>query len=251
MTDVAIIGCGPAGLLAAHAVWQAGHTPHIYSDQAVPSPVHGGVYLHQRIPGVHLDDIPDGRVTFRKMGKAEGYATKVYGHAQAPTSWERLAVGQHPAWRLATTYGALWASWGETVQVLAVGPQQAAALAANYPVVLNSAPLHHLCYGGHQFPERPVWYLDTAPPWVGWNVMVYNGDLRTRWFRTSAVFGHRLTEYPCEVDGARVGRKVLLTDCTCHPDIIRIGRWGEWRPGVLLHHAYLQAKIAAEGLDAV
>jgi hypothetical protein len=248
MTTVAIIGCGPAGLLAAHAVVRAGHTPAIYSDKAVPSPVYGGVYLHTAIPGLHDPAKPDGQVLFRKLGTAEGYAAKVYGTTRANTSWEVLGAGPHPAWALAPAYEALWGLYGAGVMVQAVDAGVAATMAATFPVVLSSAPLPRLCAYLHNFPERPVWYLDRTPGWVGWNVMVYNGHMDQPWFRASAVFGHRLTEYPMQVPGARVGRKVLPTDCTCHPRIIRIGRWGEWRPGVLLHHAYEQARIAAGGL---
>lgn len=249
MSEVAIIGCGPAGLLAAHAVTQVGHKPVLFSDRARPSPVHGGVYLHRAIPGIHKQDArPDGWVMFQKQGTAEGYATKVYGHPQAPTSWLRLRAGRHPAWALAPAYEQLWGAYGAAVQTLVIEQHLASLLADMYPLVLSSAPLHRLCEEDHQFPERHVWYQDSAPAWVGENVMVYNGHERIAWFRASCVFGHRLTEYPWEVAGARVGRKVLATDCTCHPNIVRIGRWGEWRPGVLLHHAYEQACAAAGGL---
>src|SRR5215468_10230313 len=226
MTRVAIVGCGPAGLLAAHAVAQAGHTPVVYSDIAAPSPVYGGVYLHQAIP-----DVGGGGewITFRKLGSAEGYAEKVYGHRAAPTSWQRLGEGQHPAWALRPVYDALWRTYGEAVQVLHVNPLVAAGLANDYPLVLSSAPLPMLCQAPeqHRFPARAVWYKDTAPSWVAPKTMVYNGHPDWAWFRSSDVFGHRLTEYGDEVPGARAGRKVLLTTCTCHPRIVRIGRWGE------------------------
>jgi hypothetical protein len=36
-------------------------------------------------------------------------------------------------------------------------------------------------------------------------------------------------------------RKPLETDCTCWPKVVRAGRFGQWRKGVLTHHAYEMA----------
>jgi hypothetical protein len=237
VSEVAIIGCGPAGLLAAHAVVQAGHTPHVYSDTARPSPVTGGVYLHTSVPGIS-NGRPDGLIKFSKLGDGEVYATKVYGHAQARTSWQRLQQGNHPAWALRPVYAALWGLYGAAVSRLAVGSTVAADLAAAYPLVLSSAPLPELCGAGHEFPAREVWYMDTAVDGVQDQSMVYSGRWCDQWFRSSRVFDVGVTEYPRHVEGARRGRKVLPTTCTCHPRIVRIGRWGTWTPGVLIHHAY-------------
>jgi hypothetical protein len=237
MTQVAIIGCGPAGLLAAHAVARAGHEPHIYSATRSPSPVTGGVYLHTGVPEIS-NGRPDGLIKCTKLGDGSVYATKVYGHAQARTSWQRLPQGNHPAWALAPVYEALWGLYGAAVNLLAVGPREAQDLAAAYPLVLSSAPAPKLCAAEHDFPERHVWYQDEAPGLVQPQHMVYSGRWADQWFRASRVFDVPITEYPVWVEGARLGRKVLPTNCDCHPRIVRIGRWGTWTPGVLIHHAY-------------
>jgi hypothetical protein len=248
VTQIAIVGCGPAGLLAAHAVMRAGHEPVVYSNTKTPSPVTGGVYLHEGVPGL-TNGRPDGLIKCTKVGDEAVYATKVYGSAEAATSWQRLAKGNHPAWALRPVYEALWGLYGAAVYQLAVGPQEAKDLAAAYPLVLNSAPLHKLCQDvSHTFPERPVWYVDKAPGIVQDQQMVYNGRWSDQWFRASRVFDVAVTEYAERVEGARQGRKVMPTTCTCHQRIVRIGRWGTWMPGVLLHHAYRKATDAVHEL---
>lgn len=249
MSEIAIIGCGPAGMLAAHAVVRAGHQPVVYSDNPEPVPVTGGVYLHESIPGVSGKK-PDGEIDFRKVGSEAGYAAKVYGNVGARTSWRRFGQGKRPAWALEPVYKALWGLYGHAVHQLAVDHDRAAGLAAEYPLVLSSAPAPHLClHNGqmkpvHKFPERHVYYIDHAPKVVQNNMMVYNGRMSDPWFRSSRVFGVAVTEFPEWVPNARLGRKVLSTNCTCHPQIVRIGRWGLWRPGVLLHHAFGRAEDA-------
>ena len=248
MTVVAIVGCGPAGLLAAHAVTRAGHTPVVYSDKAQPSPVHGGVFIHQPVPG--FSNLPAGQVRLRKMGTGAWYARKVYGAQDAPTSWDRLREGNMPAWALAPLYEALWSSYGPAVVTQAMDGAAAGDLLASYRLALWAAPLPALCVAEHAFPSRQVWWVDKAPSWVLDNEMVYNGQAKPPWFRSSRVFGVELTEFGTEVLRSRPGRKVLPTNCTCHPRIKRIGRWGTWTPGVLLHHAYWGAveAMAERGL---
>ena len=49
--NVAVLGCGPAGLIAAWAAEQAGADVQIYSKK-VQSIIPGSQYLHGPIPGV-------------------------------------------------------------------------------------------------------------------------------------------------------------------------------------------------------
>jgi hypothetical protein len=224
----------------------------VFSDTGQPSPVSGGVFLHQGIPGIHDGMGPDGVVQLRKVGEAAGYARKVYGSPAAPTSWQRLREGATPAWALAPLYERLWATYEAAVVPMVVDHEEAGQLLGAYRLVMSSAPALALCGGGHDFPSRPVWYVDRAPDLVAENEMVYNGLNHPVWFRSSRVFGVPLMEFgkPLKGQAMREGRKVLPTNCTCHPRIARIGRWGTWTPGVLLHHAYWGAleAMASRGL---
>ncbi|HEY7420289.1 MAG TPA: hypothetical protein VH593_34240, partial [Ktedonobacteraceae bacterium] len=85
MIRAVVLGCGPAGLLAAHACSLNGADVRIFSLKR-PSYISGAQYLHQAIPG--LSGAPDGDIMITKVGTREGYAKKVYGNANKATSWE-------------------------------------------------------------------------------------------------------------------------------------------------------------------
>jgi threonine dehydrogenase-like Zn-dependent dehydrogenase len=240
--EVAIIGCGPAGLLAAHAAVLADYSPVIYSKEANPSPIHPAVYLHQAIPDVSGEaDV----MTIAKWGSARGYAERVYGDPDRPVSFAFLATGGHDAWPLAPIYKHLWRLYSGAVREAEIGPEEAVALDWSYRTVINTAPASALCHAGHEFPSRPIWIEDGAPAYVRQNTMLYNGfsGFSPDWYRASDCFGVRSTEYAHRRANAREGVKVAGagTDCDCHSTIIRVGRWAEWTPGVLLHHAFSKA----------
>jgi hypothetical protein len=242
--DVAILGCGPAGLLAAHAVHSAlpASRVRIFAPGARPSPVPGGVYVHRAIPGL-TSEHPDGFVTFHKLGTAEGYAAKVYGDRNIPTSWRKFREGPAPAWHLAPMYQRLWSKWKDNILDVEITPDEIGSLTRTYDLVVCSAPGYVACERGHDFPSLPVWMEEDAPDGVKHNMMIYSGSPYEKWFRSSDIFGIRTTEYreqPPHLDPIELkhGIKVMATDCDCFPSVLRVGRWGEWRPGVLLHHAY-------------
>ena len=75
---VAVLGSGPAGLLAAHACVQQGVEPKIYSLKE-KSLMFGAMYLHEPIPDLNDPDRPDHDIMIVKEGTREGYAKNVYG----------------------------------------------------------------------------------------------------------------------------------------------------------------------------
>lgn len=248
MAEVAIIGCGPAGMLAAHAVVRAGHTPVIFSKTVERSPHARAVFLHHAIPDLTADE-PDGQILFHKVGNGHGYAQKVYGDPEAPTSWEKFDAGHIDAWALAPVYADLWCRYSGMVKQMEAGPDEITALLDAAPVVINTAPLPDLCNDDkHVFPSRPIWIRDDLPHEVLslTNTMMYSGQPHHDWYRCSDLFGTTSTEFAGEQEGARKGIKVLPTSCDCHPAMFRAGRWGRWTPGVLLHHAYFQAERALD-----
>lgn len=247
MKSVAIIGCGPSGLLAAHAASQLGMVVSIFSKDVRPSPHAHATFLHSDIPGL-TSPAPDGTVEIRKVGDGEGYAQKVYKDRRKTTSWDKLPSGHMNAWSLRPVYRKLWERFGDRVRLSTASPELVRGLQGAYDYVINTVPAAAVCDDiHHKFPSEPIWVVEgQGNRVIGSNesYMLYNGNPRTLWYRQSNIFGVISTEFANPVKGASRGIKVLPTDCDCHPELIRVGRWGTWMPGVLLHSAYWNTKNA-------
>jgi hypothetical protein len=255
MSEVAVIGCGPAGLLAAHAVALEGHTPVVFSKEAIKSPNARATFLQAPIPDLTSQE-PDSTVRIGTIGSAEGYAQKVYGDPSRRTSWSRYSQErERGAWALAPVYDDLWDLYQGSVREVEVTYGIASAIKEDHRLVINTAPLPSLCEGSCYFPRRDIWVLDWVPQMTerrlqGYeNFMVYNGHWQYGWSRASRLFGVDATEFPHEVPGASKGIKVLPGRCDCHPGIVRTGRWGTWQPGVLVHNAFYTAQEAVRAME--
>lgn len=251
MKKVAILGCGPAGLLAAHAVERAGHEPVIISKPA-KSEMPGAQYVHEAIPGI-TDDLPDGAVTFNKRGTKQGYAAKVYGHPGATCSWDQFPEGERPAWNMQKLYDKLWEKYHSSIEPYTLTRDYMEVIPDSFPLVISSIPLKPMCLfpDVHVFGERQV-YIRTTSTWnpeiQPSNLIIYNGDPSIAWYRCSLLWGHISYEFGHEVGHARIGVKPLFTSCTCHRRIIRIGRFGQWKKGVLITDAFKEAQRALQSL---
>lgn len=238
---VPILGAGPAGLLAAHAVALAGREPILFSETADRPPSQPAVYIHEAIPEI-TDRRPDDVIRFVKVGERDGYAAKVYGDPEAPCSWDVFDAGEQPAWALDPVVEALWALYGErVVPVGRLNHENVAEMVEEYPLVISTIPAWCLCRDdAHEFPARTVWIGSTR----GWdppeNTFIYNGKDTSSWYRASNLFGHVSFEYASEPRGfpAVRGKKPLSTNCDCFPEVHRAGRFGTWTKGVLLTDAF-------------
>lgn len=248
MNDVAVLGCGPAGLLAALAAEEAGFNPVIFSIKR-PSVIHGAQYLHRSIDSL-TDRAPDYSVRFIKRGTRFGYAQKVYGDPQADCSWDNFDNNYVEAWDLGRAYQDLWDRYesrishsylnGLTKKVISNG---------GYVRVISSVPLQVLCEKSdeHSFKFVQMW-VRPAEDLAEDNIVVYNGDPITPWYRASKIGGVGYKEFGHPVEGAKVGVKPLWTTCDCHPEMMKVGRFGQWKRGVLVHHAYEETLRALQQL---
>lgn len=243
---VAILGCGPAGLLAAHAAQIRGAEWDIYSRKMY-SEIRGAQFLHRAIQGI-TDEEPDGQITFVHLGSRSGYARKIYGDPDAPCSWDVYSSGEHPAWSLVTAYSRLWEGYGPDVQDVEidndflkwlVNPSQ------KYDMIFSTVPLPVLGGPVYDYVSQEVWIQQQLPEdveiprlWHGHDVIIYNGWPEHRWYRCSNVFGWASTEFPAEVEGAIKIRKPLRTNCDAWSNIIKVGRYGSWEKTGLVHHAF-------------
>ena len=251
---IAVLGCGPAGLLAAHAVNQAtgGKPPEIFSRK-VRSPMRGAQYLHEPIPGLTDTASPDDELRYIKVGTQSGYAVKVYNDAFAPVSWSRFEDGHVPAWDIRRAYDDLWDLWEQDIEDIGSASVWLAEFGHTYDLVLSSVPAKALCSNPTcRFESQEVYINEQAQPVVHPNTIVYNGNPSTPWYRTSSVFGWGNTEWPANAMGVAVDHgavlvhKPLWTSCDCNPNVVRLGRYGAWDKPLLTHHAYHTAKEVME-----
>lgn len=260
MTQIAVLGCGPAGLLVAHAIELAGHSPVIISRR-VQSPMAGAMYLHRSIPGL-TESEPDGTLVIGKTGTAEGYATKVYGDPGHDVSFTKFEHGSVPMWSLTAAYAKLWERYEGVVMDHTITHDDVSVMVGNYDMIFSTIPKHLLCrhtnpeYATpavtHAFSSQRI-YLHRRPRQGPWMVdqMIYNGQERDDWYRYSAIGEHECWEYSSvggfpedfhpEKEDWFSGAKPIANDCDCWPTIHNVGRFGAWTKGQLTHHAFEQA----------
>lgn len=245
---VIILGCGPTGLLAAYACEQRGHEVVILSKK-VRSKIPGAVFLHEYIPEL-VPSTPDGYVEFIKRGSMRGYAKKVYGSEDAYCSWSLFPEGERPAWSMFALYSRLWEIFHTRIMDVNITTGILDYIAIPGVLIISTIPANVMCKNSmHTFVSQNIFVLNkTAEPSLR-NGIVYNGDQDAPWYRTSRIFGAEATEatvlFPSDmVSDLKAelswGYKPINTDCDCHPYVARVGRFGRWEKGILVHHAYKQ-----------
>lgn len=254
-----ILGAGPAGLLAAHALASKNHDIVIVSRKR-KSELFGAQYLHRAIPGIAYG--PGEPVSYRLHGTADGYRSKVYGPgATLGVSPEELGA-DHLAWNIRSAYAMLWERYREFIQDEYLDAAGLRLLIGRlHPeLVVSSIPAPVLCDQGHSFTSQKVWAIGDAPERgvycpvknIPAMTVVCNGEVNPGWYRASYVYGYRTAEWswnspPSRWQAAEVV-KPLSNDCDCWPGVLRVGRYGAWTKGVLSHTAYEQALAAVSVL---
>ena len=256
---VTILGCGPAGLMAAHAAAEAGADINIVSKRR-KSELFGAQYLHAPIP-----DITDGdpvRVEYRLEGDSFAYKQKVYGPLWDGSVSPDDLPGRHDAWDIRQTYDRLWDLYSHNiVDVNISGGLIAAWLnSKEVPLIISSIPRPALCMRGHTFgsqdiiaagdaPGRGIRIPYNAPP----NTVICNGNENPSWYRLSNIFDHHTAEWSMAslrtappVATAAVVKKPLFHNCDCLAEVIHVGRYGRWEKGVLSHEAFNDTYTAVE-----
>lgn len=236
-----------------------GHRVVIFSKK-IKSQMRGAQYMHCTIPELPIE--PSIKLAYTLHGSIDVYRQKVYGdnvHEDLQVSPE-LFLGFHEAWNIRQAYQALWKMYQPSIINVDITQEMLQqTMNGDYDHVLSTVPAPLLCYNKHhQFASVPVW-IDAT--WHGADpaynrerygtphVVVCNGleydkkhVRQTGWYRTSIIYNHANTEWIPQSDAipreAKRIVKPLRTDCNCWPMIRRAGRYGEWRKGVLTHHAF-------------
>lgn len=231
----------------------------IYS-KARKSYMRGAQYLHRPIPGLSGEPF---EVTYSLRGEVEGYRQKVYGDMGDVLVSPETLVGVSPAWDIREAYDAAWDLYGGRVLDADLGLMGApgeflAGLVRDYDLVISTIPAPALCQlpDEHKFYSQKVWVTEglKRPSEIGFNrrrsddlkdnLVVCSGDPEDWWYRQSRIHGWENTEFPYDkkpsggVEKVHEVVKPLRHTCTCHPEIVRMGRYGQWRKGVLSHEAF-------------
>lgn len=263
----AVLGIGPAGLTAAHALRSIGYKVDLYSKTNLKSELHGCQYLHAPIPG--FEDARQTLVRYALWGSPDEYRSKVYGQSwDGEVSPDEL-IGEHQAWDIRETYDRLWEIYpGRDCDLMPMDVNPAVLDVTvdiwkrQYDAVFSTIPATNLCgvKGWHRFNNQPIWAVGDRQEEVFsiWpnkkDTVVCNGMSHPSWYRSSLVFGMSTTEWPGEmvkppVEGVVLVRKPLDTNCKCHPSITRVGRFGQWKKGVLVHEVFDAVMASALALS--
>src|SRR5690242_5258292 len=117
---VLILGCGPAGLIAAHAAYNRG-VDFVVVSKARKSFMNGAQYLHAPIPGVSIKD--PFEINYELSGDVAGYRDKVYGPDSKVEVSPQSLLGRHMAWDIREAYDSLWGLYGSDVQDVTISPR--------------------------------------------------------------------------------------------------------------------------------
>lgn len=269
----AVLGCGPAGLFAAHGLKQAGWSVQIFSNKR-KSHMYGAQYLHAPIPGLTPDDEEPQEINYQLQGTPDGYRDKVYGMQPVQVSPQTLNQ-RHMSWDIRAAYDRAWELYGPLVHDVEIdyqwmgigkfsdGPPDPTTEMLSLPgldLIVSTIPMTDLCYQDdeHLFHSTQIWAIGDAPDRGQWapyrpelNTVECNSSADVGWYRAANVRGHVTVEWPGKsrppLPEVAPVYKPLYTDCNCYRDgrypvkFVPLGRYGSWTKSVLSHHAYTQA----------
>jgi hypothetical protein len=258
---VLILGCGPAGLMAAHAATLAGFGVHIFSKKR-KSEMFGAQYLHAPIPEASPNlSFP---VHYQLQGDVEGYKEKVYGRGFRGTVSPEDLMGDHTGWDIRSTYDILWRRYSPYIIDRSFPtPQELHQFLhdMNMGHVVSTIPAPLLCVNpGHLFPSQEVWSVGDAPERgvfcpisVEEDTVVCNGERDVSWYRAANILGYKTAEWsmknPPPFEGISKVTKPIGTSCNCLPGVHRAGRYGRWMKGVLSHTAFYETYAGLTGSE--
>lgn len=255
--EALILGCGPTGLIAAHACRLAGVHFTILSKKR-KSELYGSQYLHGPIEDI-VGEAEGEWVKYVNVGTPEQYRRKTHGKFWdgiiAPEDFET----KHMAWDIRTAYQRLWRKYSDFVvnfDIESYAKLNHFADLALYDVVISSIPRTLWKLPGEKFTYSQGWTMGDAPErgvFVPYEVddmtIVCDGSESVHYNRLSKVFGYTTVEWPDHTDtsllpgGAAKFTKPLRCETdqdnpTNHPRWLHVGRFGEWQKGVVVTDAF-------------
>ena len=263
---IAIIGAGPAGLLAAWGVYQAGAMPYIIDrDPAYrPDRLFSLQYLHTPcdLPTEGLKTLTLRYDVIDPFGFPEDwkhlYNFKLGRPRDDENSTKFLSGPPQIVWSLKTAYRYLHHEFeGHIHQDNVTWDRIINAADTIHKGVINTAPLDRLL-PALPWPHRSLLIKHGYTPVEDHpeDTCVYNLDPKVPWYRATRLDGGTATEF-CgvprgeDVKDFQLLRKVVKSDVMPEylpENLLLTGRWGSWDPAKLTHDAYYDAKKFTEGL---
>jgi hypothetical protein len=253
---VAVIGCGPAGLAAAHAAIGRGADVQIFAPKN-KTPQNGPLLMQRPLPGINTNH-PDGTIHQIVInGSILGYRYKLYGDINIGINGDIL-VPSYPAWRHKETYDALWSRYHHLIIDMHIIPPVLQTMHQEYDLVVSTAPAAAMCLMKdswrdpsyrHHFESKAVAVTQRCEyPDQPYNTIIFNAGENDLWVRSSNIFGNMVTEWPVSAAPAesRIIQKPISTNCSCFPHVLRTGRFGNetW-----VDTAYWDVYNAMEGME--
>ena len=256
MKKVAVLGCGPAGLTAAHVAIELGHDVTIISRKE-KSRLYGAQYLHHPVLP-ERESIRSAIVQYELNGHPDAYRLKVYPEGYSGPVSPELLPKFHPAWDIRKTYDILWLTYNSLIDNTTITPDwPSSPEIAAYDEIISTIPRRVWAKTDQereQFQTERIWAIGDAPdldqrapfrPHSD-NVVLLDGTPDVSWYRLSQVFGHATIEWPGHlrrppINGVVSVRKPLSTTHR-GPDFTFMGRYGKWQKGELTSDVFEQTK---------
>lgn len=240
---VIVIGCGPAGLAAAHAAVGLGCDVKILAPK-LKTPQRGPLLIQRPIPGINRDH-PDGTVHQVVIGGSIlDYRYRLYGDINIGINGNILQPQYH-AWNHRDSYDRLWALYNDLIVDRTVLPSELRVMHRAADLVVSTANAKRLCQhrgdSPHEFQSAYVMTINEAMyPNQPQNTIIFNAGNRYPWVRSSRIFGAQVTEFTTahRIPGGRLIEKPISTNCNCYPHVLRTGRFGAWKNETWVDTAY-------------
>lgn len=259
---VLVLGCGPAGLFAAHAATNARAHYRILSKRR-KSELYGAQFLQSPIHGI-IDWGEQFSVSFRLNGTFIDYKRKVYGDDLPDPDAVSAEDFFHdkPAWDIRQAYDRAWSFHHDRIEHVDLSAEVLAAEIGSYRphLVVSTVPLPVICAEptAHAFTEQSLWAIGDAPErgvfvdgfTLPPNTVTYDGTSDTGWHRAANIAGYRTIEWPEAnrppiADVAKISKPIATTcNCWAEKSFIKAGRYGSWNWAGQSHHSYVLASEA-------
>lgn len=255
---IAVLGSGPAGLMAAWACVLA-ERPFVIFSEGKKSRLGGAQYLHEPIIGLNDPKEPKAILEYKLRGDVETYQRKAYGDQMLPYPSWGIDSPIQPAWPLIDTYEELWHHFGENVEtnVARIDPfwVRGAIESGDFSMIFSTIPLPSICLAVHgmigefhRFHHQTIHIYPECLEEVEDNTIIYEGTKERSWYRTSRIFGVGGTEWgdqarrPPGYKPMYKDDKPISTTCDCWAgEVYRMGRKGTWDKAAHVHHSFLAA----------